>query len=314
MSSDPVHVAAAVIIRNDRILIAKRPLHLHQGGLWEFPGGKLELDESVQDALVRELAEELDIEATHYTPLIRIHHDYGDKNVLLDVWYVTAFEGEPQGHEAQEIRWVSPAQLNEYQFPAANQPILQALRLPHECLITPEPAGTDAFLRSVEASLQAGVQLLQLRAKSLGTEEYLQLATQVERLCRHYGATLLLNTSLDNFLQTDADGLHLSAQQLLQLSTRPVAEDVLLSTACHNRQEVEQANRIGVDLIFISPVEKTLTHPDASPIGWQGFYDLTELACMPVYALGGMEEDDVERAQQYGGQGIAAIRALWQEV
>lgn len=313
MSTDPVHVAVAVIIRNDRILLAKRPLHLHQGGLWEFPGGKLELDESVQDALVRELAEELDIEATHYTPLIRIQHDYGDKHVLLDVWCVTAFEGEPQGREAQEIRWVAPAQLNEFEFPAANRPILQALTLPHECLITPEPLDSSTFLRSVEASLHAGVRLLQFRAKNLATEEYLQLAQQIERLCRHYGAILLLNTSLENYQQTTADGLHLSAQQLYKLSARPVAADLLLSAACHNRQEVEQANRLGCDLIFISPVAKTLTHPEISPIGWQGFNQLTELACMPVYALGGMEYSDVETAQQYGGQGIAAIRALWQE-
>ncbi|MDH5183769.1 MAG: Nudix family hydrolase, partial [Gammaproteobacteria bacterium] len=293
MASDSVHVAVAVIIRNEKILITKRPQHLHQGGLWEFPGGKLELDESVQDALVRELFEELDIEATHYTPLIRIHHDYGDKDVLLDVWRVSAFDGEPRGCEGQDMRWVSSIELTEYRFPAANQAILQSLRLPTHCLITPEPIDNDAFLNRLQASLQDGVRLVQFRAKTLQAAQYLTLAQEVEKLCLKFRATLLLNTPLKNFQKTQSSGLHLSAERLMLLSNRPVADGVLLSAACHTREEVEHANRLGVDLIFVSPVQHTLSHPDTSAIGWQTFNALTELACMPVYALGGMEYDDV---------------------
>lgn len=313
MATDRVHVAAAVITCNNKILIAKRPQHLHQGGLWEFPGGKVELDESIQDALVRELFEELDIEATHYTPLIRIPHDYGDKNVLLDVWRVTAFEGEPQGCEGQELRWVSVEELCEYNFPAANRPILQSLRLPERCLITPEPIDTASFLHSLKKSLQDGVRLVQLRAKTLDPARYVSLAQKAETLCHELGATLLLNTSIELFQQTNADGMHLSAERLMACSNRPVSDDVLLSAACHTQEEVEHAKQLGMDLIFVSPVQQTLSHPHTTPIGWQGLYELTELACMPAYALGGMEYDDVDKAQRYGAQGIAAIRALWRE-
>jgi len=123
-----VHVAVAVITNGDgHILIAKRPDHVHQGGLWEFPGGKVEANESLEAALERELFEELGIELLACQPLLEIHHDYSDKQVFLDVWSVTAFSGEAYGREQQAVRWVAPGSLFEYEFPEANQPILSVL-------------------------------------------------------------------------------------------------------------------------------------------------------------------------------------------
>lgn len=124
-----VHVAVGVISDGaDRILIARRADHLHQGGLWEFPGGKVEPSETVEEALHRELLEELAIEVTAQQPLLTIAHDYTDKSVLLDVWWVSEFLGEPQAREGQPLRWVSVALLHEFNFPAANQPIIAAVR------------------------------------------------------------------------------------------------------------------------------------------------------------------------------------------
>jgi 8-oxo-dGTP diphosphatase len=123
-----VHVAVGVISDGgDRILIARRAEHLHQGGLWEFPGGKVEAGETVEQALHRELFEELAIEVTARQPLLTIAHDYSDKSVLLDVWWVSAFTGEVQGREGQPLHWVDIASLQEFEFPAANQPIITAI-------------------------------------------------------------------------------------------------------------------------------------------------------------------------------------------
>jgi 8-oxo-dGTP diphosphatase len=125
-----VHVAVGVV-RNDggEILIARRPQHLHQGGFWEFPGGKVEAGESVVDALGRELLEELGItiEPKACLPLIEISHDYPDKQVFLDVWWVNAFAGEPEGREGQPLQWVAWQRLSEYEFPAANAEIVTAI-------------------------------------------------------------------------------------------------------------------------------------------------------------------------------------------
>ena len=112
-----IHVAAAVILdKNDNILIARRPLDKHMGGLWEFPGGKVEPNEKVTDALCRELDEEVGVQPTSFQPLIRIRHDYPDKSVLLDVWTVTAFTGAPHGKEGQPVKWVSQAELSSHEF------------------------------------------------------------------------------------------------------------------------------------------------------------------------------------------------------
>jgi len=126
-----IHVAVAVIVhQNDsnKILIAKRPDHVHEGGLWEFPGGKVEQGEHVFEALARELEEELAIFVLQAEPLIKIQHDYPEKSVLLDVWKVTEFSGNAKGNEGQAIDWVSVDKLNEYSFPEANNVIIDELQ------------------------------------------------------------------------------------------------------------------------------------------------------------------------------------------
>lgn len=123
-----VHVAVGVISDGgDRILVARRAADAHQGGLWEFPGGKVEQGEMVQQALHRELLEELAITTRRCEPLLIIEHDYADKPVLLDVWWIDAFDGEPHGREGQPLRWATGAELRELQFPAANAPIIDAV-------------------------------------------------------------------------------------------------------------------------------------------------------------------------------------------
>lgn len=123
-----VHVAVGVIVNsNQEILLAKRPDNLHQGGKWEFPGGKVEQDETVAEALKRELKEEVNLALTSSTPFMEISHDYPDKQVLLDIQLVNDFEGEAIGLENQLIRWVMKTDLVNYEFPEANKAILEKI-------------------------------------------------------------------------------------------------------------------------------------------------------------------------------------------
>ncbi|MCG9731404.1 8-oxo-dGTP diphosphatase MutT [Shewanella sp. Isolate13] len=123
-----IHVAVGVIQdSNEQILIAKRPQHLHQGGKWEFPGGKIEDTETTSEALIRELKEEVNLDVVNTYPLMEIHHDYGDKKVFLDVHWVTNFSGQATGVEGQEIEWVKIEQLRHYDFPEANNAILNKI-------------------------------------------------------------------------------------------------------------------------------------------------------------------------------------------
>lgn len=123
-----IHVAVGVIVRDDLVLLAKRAQHQHQGGLWEFPGGKVEAGESVAEALTRELQEELAISVTHCEPLMEINHRYPDKSVLLDVWLVKEFSGQACGMEGQPLIWANSEELLGIEFPAANAAIVERVQ------------------------------------------------------------------------------------------------------------------------------------------------------------------------------------------
>lgn len=132
-----IHVAAGIIENiKGEILIAKRGDHQHQGGLWEFPGGKVEAGETAQQALIRELKEEVNIDCgssdkAEISSFMQQAFDYPDKSVLLDFFAVKELHEQhfdcAQGMERQEVRWVKKPELNQYQFPQANQLIVEAL-------------------------------------------------------------------------------------------------------------------------------------------------------------------------------------------
>ena len=308
-----IHVAVGVVVKDDgSILIAKRPAKAHQGGLWEFPGGKIETGETLFDALKRELFEELAINVLETEPLIKIRHDYGDKIVLLDVQKVIRFSGEPHGNEGQPIQWIDPVQLINYEFPAANVPIITAINLPRRLLITGEFNGRDNFISRLERALNNGIKLVQLRVKEV--ENFLSLTDDVIKMCNHHSASLLLNTSPELFSKISAKknvGLHLNSMNLLACDNRPVAKNILLSSSCHNQIEIDHAQKIGVDFICLSPVLETSSHVGLQGMGWSDFSHMLENAVIPAYALGGMKEQHLADALEHGAQGIAAISEWW---
>lgn len=112
-----------------QVLLGLRQTYQHQGDLWEFPGGKIELNETTYDTLLREIEEEVGLQITVAEPLIKVSHDYSDKSVILDVWLVKGYSGVPVGLEGQRLRWCDIADLEDNDFPAANVAIIQALKL-----------------------------------------------------------------------------------------------------------------------------------------------------------------------------------------
>jgi len=123
-----IQVAIAVIINdNDEIFISRRAADQHQGNKWEFPGGKVETNESVEDALRREIKEELGIEVHSQNHLIDITHEYETKTVKLEVFEIRDWSGKPTGMEGQPTRWVKRSDLAEIEFPKANKAIVDLL-------------------------------------------------------------------------------------------------------------------------------------------------------------------------------------------
>lgn len=124
-----IHVAVAVIVNDlQQVLITRRHQHQHQGNLWEFPGGKCEPGEQVLDALKREILEEVGLSVISAEPLLKVPFDYGDRQVLLDVWRVSEYLGQAQAREGQAMQWCALNMLDDYDFPAANLAIIETVK------------------------------------------------------------------------------------------------------------------------------------------------------------------------------------------
>lgn len=307
-------MAAAIADAQGRILVTRRPDHVHQGGLWEFPGGKLEPGEDPEQGLARELAEELGISVQESQPLIRVHHDYGDRHILLDVRRLSQYQGEPEGREGQPLDWLHPDAMDPQAFPAADRPIITALRLPQLLLITgPDPRLPNSFFSRLEAALAGGIRLVQLRAHALNSADYRHLAEGAFALCQAAGARLLLNRDPCEAEGLPRHGLHLPARILAALGQRPGRPDDLIGASCHDAAELTRAAALGLDYALLSPIRPTASHPGLPALGWTRFAALADPAPLPVYALGGLAPADLSDAVRYGAQGIAAIRGLWPE-
>ncbi len=309
-----IQVSAGVLKdRQGRVLLARRPETSHQGGLWEFPGGKVEPGETGEEALRRELLEELGVEIRDHRRLVRVIHDYGDRKVVLDTWLVSRWRGQPRGREGQPLAWVEPEKLPQWEMPAADRPIVGALRLPSRYAITPpSPTDPERFLEQLEATLETGIRLVQFRVFGLPPSAWRALAIRARERCEHHGARMLVNGSPEQARETGAHGIHLNRRRLLAMEALPPRnEGLLVGASCHDLEELRRAEALGAGFAVLSPVLATRSHPEARPLGWEGFAALVEPVSLPVYALGGMKPGMEPRAWEAGGQGIAGISGLW---
>ena len=227
MSVRRIHVVAGVLFdAAGRVLVAQRPSGAHLEGLWEFPGGKLKPGELRETGLVRELAEELGVRVLAACPFIWVEHRYPDRHIVLDVWIVESYSGEPHGREGQSVAWRDVRSLDSADFPPADAPVLAALRLPRRYLVTPEP-GRDwnPFLDRLADRISRGFDLIQLRAKSLEESALVELGRRAAEICRRGGAKLLINTEPEIARRCGADGVHLTSRRLADMARDRYAVD-----------------------------------------------------------------------------------------
>ena len=306
-----IHVMAAVITdARGRILLARRTEGRDLAGRWEFPGGKQEPGEQPEDALVRELREELGIEARVGAHLISVPQQYPDKRLCLEVRQLTGWSGTPRGHEGQALAWVPADKLMRYDMPPADRPVVAALLQPDRYLVTPEPEDTEQWLAAFEQALSEGLRRVQVRARGLSGDAWRALATQAVARCRQAGVEVLLNGDIDLARELQV-GVHLRANQLAGLVARPLEQGAPVAASCHTPEDLRQAEALGCDFAVVGSVHPTLSHPGGEALGWHGFARLREGASLPIYAIGGMAAADIADARRHGAQGIAAIRGLW---
>ena len=314
------HVAVAILQRKKNgeqreFLLASRPQGKGWAGWWEFPGGKIEVGESPEQALTRELGEELGIKPTATQPWIIRTFDYPAtddapaKTVKLHFYFVNAWVGEVSPKEGQQLSWQSAQNITVSPILPANVPIMKALALPPVYAISNlQEMGEQAYFESLKSQLKCGLQMIQVREKHLNKALFIEFAEKVIKLAKPYDAKVLMSEDIALARELGADGVHLPSQSLLMLKTKPAG--LMVSASCHNARELAHAEALGLDFVLLSPVKSTLSHPEADSLGWQNFSEMIADITLPVYALGGMTLTDLPVALTYGARGVAFQRGI----
>jgi len=307
-----IQVACGVLVNDaGEVLIAQRPEGKIAAGKWEFPGGKIESGESPLQALVRELHEELGVEVRAARRLIRFRHDYADRIVVLDTWLVSRFDGEPHSRERQLFDWVPPASLHALDTLPTVAPIALALRLPQHYVFTP-PNADEALIHAGLPRLPRG-SLLRLRIAALDDQAYAGLAARLLQPASTCGIGLMLDRQPHLAAELGAAGWHATERALRHYRVRPIARSLRLGASVHDAAGMETARRLGADFMVLGPVLPTASHPQSQGLGWERWQQLRGESPQPVYAIGGVGPRQLEQAHEHGAQGVAGIRAYWDE-
>ena len=301
-------VAAAVIERAGEFLLAQRPEGKPYPGYWEFPGGKIEPGEDPRAALVRELREELGIEAEEAWPWITRRYTYTHATVRLHFFRVTRWRGEPQPLEDQAIRWQRIGAPDVAPMLPANAPVLAALALPEVMVVSNAAAeGIDEWVRQLADRALGEKMLVQIREKAMERQKLQHLLSRALSRSAPLGSVVVVNSDSGRFPQ--CRGIHLTAKALMQAGERPDGTPV--GASCHDEAQIARAEALGLDYIVVGPVKATASHPGAQPLGWDRFAELVHDRSMPAYAIGGLTRADLAQARRHGAHGVALLSAAF---
>ncbi|WPP71093.1 thiamine phosphate synthase [Acinetobacter pittii] len=291
-----VDVAIAILIHRGKILVGWRQEEQHQGGKHEFPGGKVEQGETPEEACRREIYEEVGIGLKDWHQFNYIHHEYDDIIVNLHLFH-SYVPDELLNLIHQPWAWYTRDQLLHLNFPKANKNIIKRLYWPHLIKIS-----------NTLKPLENSDVLLYWRIEEF-EPQYIEQLTALDEGQR---SNLIINVDiwqqLSPELQKQIKTVHLKQSQLMNLHKGDLTVGVRYIAACHDAVSLKQAQQIGCDAVFISPVKTTATHPEAVALGWERFSELAQNSQIPVFALGGVHPDDLATAQQHGAYGLAGIR------
>jgi len=286
-----VHVVAGALFDDEgRVLLAQRPVGKHMAGRWEFPGGKLDEGESPCDGLGRELAEELGIELERAEPLIRLHHDYPDRRVLLDVWRVTAYRGEPRNLDAQALEWVKPESLHTFNLLEADRPIITALRLPYVAVTVAGLGGLRQAARRDESRV-----LFWSPGDCTPAAEETREAVRVARRRGH--KVIVVGEGIEAAMAaagSGADGLLLEGGT--RLSVDP-SGSFLVGEVCPTPAAASAAAAAGTHFLVLAPGGEEVDEKQVSGV-------LAGLG-VPAYVGWFPDEGALERVRSWGAHGCA---------
>ncbi len=183
--------------------------------------------------------------------------------------------------------------------------------LPNCWWITPDITSAQEsghLLKLLNQRVTEGLRHIQFRQTKLNALDFEKVFQVVFDYCQTHSLTLIVNTEASFAKPLQAHGCYLNSDILMKCHERPLSKDYWVGAYCHNLEELLHAEKIDLDFVSLSPVQKTLSHPEQSPMGWETFQTLISKTHLPVYALGGLSLNDIPKAIACGGQGIMGIR------
>lgn len=175
--------------------------------------------------------------------------------------------------------------------------------------------GLPTFMASLASVIENGYSAIQLRLPGVSKQEYAHIASLTAKAITGENISLFLNCEIDDIPDVPATGIHLKSASAAKLKKIPdeFRQQYLFSTPCHNAQEINHANALGVDFGIITPVKQSFKCPDKHAIGWEQAAQLRRLSSIPMYAAGGLTRNDLALALELGFSGVAGIGSFFKE-
>ena len=306
-----IEVAVGILVNSsNHVLINQRTALQSWAGWWEFPGGKLEKNETPRRALDREIYEELGVEVVGAEKWVTRRFSYDDTDVILYFFKIFKWNGDAISKEGQLLSWELFEKIDLSKVLPPNKFVVGAINFPdHYAITNLSETPLSLFTQQLETRIKNGTKLIQIREKDLTDDEFINFAKRVIKFCKGRNVKVMINSKIKLAYELSADGVHLNSKQIHDIDKFP--KDLIVGASCHNMKDLDAAEKKGANFAVLSPINKTLSHPKASSIGWDAFSSLAIKYTMPIYALGGMTLKDVKRAQSAGGIGVASQRDVW---
>ena len=306
-----VNVSVAVLINtNHQVLLAQRPPSKPWEGWWEFPGGKIEKNETSVDALYREIYEEIGVKITQFEKWVTRSFTFRGNHITLHFFKVFKWEGKVTAKENQKLVWTYLQKPKVSPILPANLFIQKAFDIPKYYAITNlSETSKKVFFNRLQKKISDGLKMVQVREKNISYNEFKIFSREVIKVCKKKNVKVIINSDVNLAYELKADGVHLTSKDLLNIKIIP--KDLIVSASCHTKDEVDFADKLNINFLVLSAVKKTLSHPGIQPIGWNKFRKIVNIVNTPIFALGGLGINDYEVALNSGAIGIASQRLIW---
>ena len=299
-----IRVSAGILFdQNHSVLLTKRLASQSWPEYWEFPGGKLETDESLEQCLKRELLEEININVIGASRWITREFNQDDKILQVTFFLIHKWIGEIKNKDVAEYKWIDPKNIEDWpeQILPKNLYILRALSLPPLYLIT-DAYENPEFHKKIKTSKREF--FIQIREPKLEKDKLIKLELDLKKINRH----ILVNSRHVHELSSDF-GIHFTESDLLKQTQ--LNSNKINSASVHSLENIQYAQKLGISFVVLSQVFETKSHPLTKGMGWDAFKAIVNQVDIPVYALGGMDLEDLDDSYNNGAVGIASQRKIW---